>query len=213
MRLSPLGLREGDRERLSALLRSSTAPAGLARRARIVLLAADGASHEEIAEVVGVSLPTVRSWRRRYESSGLAGLGDLPRSGRPKTVDDRAIVAATLVPPPKKLGITHWSSRLLAARLRLDHATVARAWRSYGIQPWRCETFKFSTDPELVAKVNDIVGLYLAPPENAIVLCVDESPRSRRWTAPRRCCPCNRTCQRAGPTTTPATAPLRCSPR
>jgi transposase len=89
-------------------------------------------------------------------------------------VDHRAVVAATLNPPPKKLGVTHWSSRLLAARLGIGNATVARAWRDYGVQPWRAETFKFSTDPELVAKVTDVVGLYLAPPENAIVLCVDE---------------------------------------
>ena len=83
-------------------------------------------------------------------------------------------MAATLKPPPKKLGVTHWSSRLLAAQLGIGNATVARAWREYGVAPWRAETFKFSTDPELVAKVTDVVGLYLAPPENAVVLCVDE---------------------------------------
>ena len=79
-----------------------------------------------------------------------------------------------MTPPPKKLGVTHWSSRLLADRLKIDHATVARAWKTYRVQPWRSETFKFSTDPELVAKITDVVGLYLAPPQNAIVLCVDE---------------------------------------
>jgi transposase len=89
-------------------------------------------------------------------------------------VDHRAVVAATLKPPPTKLGVTHWSSRLLADRLGIGNATVARAWCDYGIQPWRAETFKFSTDPELVAKVTDVVGLYLAPPEHGIVLCVDE---------------------------------------
>jgi len=76
--------------------------------------------------------------------------------------------------PPKKLGVTHWSSRLLATHLGIGDATVARAWREYGVAPWRCETFKFSTDPQLVAKITDVVGLYLAPPENAVVLCVDE---------------------------------------
>ena len=80
----------------------------------------------------------------------------------------------TLTPPPKKFGVTHWSSRLLAASWGSATRTVAKAWREYGVQPWRVETFKFSTDPELVAKVTDVVGLYLAPPENAIVLCVDE---------------------------------------
>ncbi|GAB2469266.1 hypothetical protein GCM10007967_24100 [Xylanimonas ulmi] len=114
------------------------------------------------------------TWRERYQESGLAGLGDAPRSGRPRRIDHRAIVTATLTAPPKRLGVTHWSSRLLAARLKVSPATVARAWRSYGVQPWRAESFRFSTDPELVGKVTDVVGLYLAPPENAVVLCVDE---------------------------------------
>ena len=171
---SPLGLREGDRERLTSLTRSSSVRAGLAQRARIVLLAAEGISNTAIAEKVGVTRQTVVSWRARYESRGIAGLVDAKRSGRPRQVDHRAIVAATLRPPPKKLGVRHWSSRLLAERLGLGNATVARAWRNYGVQPWRSETFKFSTDPQLVAKVIDVVGLYLAPPENAIVLSIDE---------------------------------------
>jgi len=169
-----LALRDGDRERLLSLTRSSSVRAGLAQRARIVLLAADGLSNTAIAAQVGVSRPTVIGWRGRYEQRGMKGLADEPRPGRPRQVDHRAVVAATLTPPPKKLGVTHWSSRLLATRLGIGNATVARAWRDYGIQPWRAETFKFSTDPELVAKVTDVVGLYLAPPENAVVLCVDE---------------------------------------
>ena len=91
-----------------------------------------------------------------------------------------SIVAATLAAPPKKFGVTHWSSRLVARQLQIGDAAVARAWREYGIQPWRVETFKFSTDPELVAKVTDVTGLYLAPPENAVVLCVED-----RRTDPR----------------------------
>jgi transposase len=174
MRVAPLGLRDGDRAGLEGWVRSSTVAAGLAQRARIVLLAADGVSHTEIAQRVGVSRPTVISWRQRYERSGMAGLSDQSRPGRPRSIDHRRIVAATLRPPPKKLGITHWSSRLLGAHLKVSDATVARAWREYGLAPWRCETFKFSTDPELVAKVTDVVGLYLAPPQNAVVLCVDE---------------------------------------
>ncbi len=148
--------------------------AGLAQRARIVLLASEGTSNTTIADKVGVTRQTVVTWRDRYACSGLAGLDDKPRAGRPREVDHRAIVAETLKPPLKKLGVTHWSSRLLAAHLGIGNATVARAWRDYGVQPWRSATFKFSTDPELVAKVTDVVGLYLAPPENAIVLCVDE---------------------------------------
>ena len=154
--------------------RASTVPAGMAARARIVLLAANGTSNVEIAELVGVSRPTVDLWRNRYRERGLAGLADRDRPGRPRRVDPRWIVEATLRPPPKSLGVTHWSSRLLAARLKVSHVTIAQAWRDYGIKPWKAETFKFSTDPELVAKINDVVGLYLAPPENAIVLCVDE---------------------------------------
>src|SRR5436305_14117766 len=169
-----LALRDGDRERLGSLPRSTSVRAGLAQRARIVLLAAVGVPNTAIAERVGASRPTVIGWRARYERDGLNGLYDEPRSGRPRTIDHETIVAATLNSPPKKLGVTHWSSRLLAERPGIGNATVARAWRDYGIQPWRAETFKFSTDPELVAKVTDVVGLYLAPPENAIVLCVDE---------------------------------------
>ena len=135
MRVVPLGLREGDRQRLESLTRASSVRAGAAQRARILLLAADGVSHTEIAERVGVSRPTVITWRQRYEGSGMAGLEDLPRSGRPRTIDHRAVVEATLRPPPKKLGVAHWSSRLLGARLGLDNTTVARAWRDYGIQP------------------------------------------------------------------------------
>jgi transposase len=145
-----------------------------AQRARIVLLAADGVRHSEIAELAGVSRPTVISWRQRYERSGLRGLEDEPRSGRPRRIDHDRIITATLRPPARSLGVTRWSSRLLAARLKVANTTVARAWRDYGVQPWRAQTFKFSTDPERVAKVTDVVGLYLAPPENAVVLCVDE---------------------------------------
>jgi transposase len=167
-------LRDGDRLELERLTRSSTVPAGMACRARIVLLAADATPNHRIAEKVGVSRPTVNKWRARYAERGLAGLADDPRPGPARTVDQRKIITATLTPPPKSLGVTHWSSRLLAQRLGVSHVTVAEAWKQFGVKPWKAETFKFSTDPELVAKVTDVVGLYLAPPENAIVLCVEE---------------------------------------
>ena len=138
------------------------------------MLAADGMANTRISEVVGVSVPTVLKWRSRYLQDGLDGLLDAQRPGRPRHVDHADVVSATLMPPPKKYGVTHWSSRLLAGHLGIGNATVARAWREYGVQPWRLGTFKFSTDPQLVAKVTDVVGLYLEPPENAIVLCVDE---------------------------------------
>ena len=169
-----LVLRDGDGEELRVWVRSTSVRVGLVRRARIVLLAAEGVANARIAEVVGTSTVSVVKWRRRYEVAGLQGLMDAPRSGRPQRVDQERIIAATLSAPPSRLGVTHWSSRLLAAHLGIGNATVARVWRRWGVQPWRQEGFKFSTDPELVGKVTDVVGLYLKPPENAIVLCVDE---------------------------------------
>jgi transposase len=130
-------------------------------------------------ERVGVSKPTVIAWKKRYAAAGIAGLEDLPKPGRPAQVDEVAVVLATLEPPPERLGVTHWSSRLLADHLSdqgtaISNVWVARIWRKWGLQPWRRETFKFSTDPQLEAKVRDVVGLYLDPPERAIVVCVDE---------------------------------------
>jgi len=170
----PLVVDGQDREVLSSWVRSSSVRAGLSLRARIVLAAGDGQGTTAIASRLGVSRPTVIKWRDRYAAEGIEGLLDAPRPGRPKVVDRAAVIAATLEAPPAALGVTHWSSRLLAAQLGVGDATVARAWRAHGVKPWRRETFKFSTDPELVAKVQDIVGLYLNPPTNAVVLCVDE---------------------------------------
>jgi transposase len=170
----PLLLRDNDREELVVLTRSSSVGAGLAARARIVLLAAEGTPNVEIARLLGVSRPTVNAWRTRYAERGLPGLAEEKRSGRKRSIDQRRIVAETLRPPPASLGVTHWSSRLLANRLGTSHVTIAEAWKRYGVKPWKAETFRFSTDPELEAKVTDVIGLYLAPPENAIVLCCDE---------------------------------------
>ncbi len=170
----PVVLRDGDLERLSSLTRASTAPAGLVQRARIVLLAADGATNTEIAQRLSLSRQTVVTWRRRYVDGGLPGLADADRPGRPVVHDEVAVVVATLEPPPESLGVTHWSSRLLGDQLGISFATVARIWRKWELQPWRVETFKFSTDPELEAKIRDVVGLYLAPPANAVVVCIDE---------------------------------------
>jgi transposase len=125
-----------------------------------------------------VSKPTVIGWKRRYATEGIGGLEDRPKPGRPKRVGEVAVVLATLELAPDRLGVTHWSSRLLADELGISHVWVSKIWRRWGLQPWRTETFKFSTDPQLEAKIRDIVGLYLHPPENAIVLCVDESGRA-----------------------------------
>jgi transposase len=169
-----LAISDEDRSTLTTWIRSSTVSAGHAERAAIVLACVDGAGTSEAARRLGVSRPTVIKWRDRFAEHGVAGLDDEPRSGRPKTVDDAAIIAATLDPPPERLGVSHWSTRLLARHLGVGDATIARAWRRYHVQPWRRGTFKFSTDPALEAKVRDVVGLYLDPPDNAIVLCIDE---------------------------------------
>ena len=137
-----------DRATLSSWSRSTSIPAGLVTRAKIVLAAADGEGTSAISRRLGVSRPTVIQWRNRFASAGLPGLADAEGSGPPKTVDDAAILAATLDPPPERLAVTQWSTRLLAAELGAADATVTRAWRRYGVRPWRRETVKFSTDPE-----------------------------------------------------------------
>ena len=172
-----LVLREGDRGRLAELARLPSVPSGLAKRARIVLLAADGLPNAQIARVAGVSRPTVIGWRDRYQRGGIAALEDEPRSGRPVEIDEADVVVATLANdgrPPGRLGITHWSARFLATELGISFASVARIWRKWKIQPHRIETFKFSTDPELEPKIRDVVGLYLDPPANAVVVSIDE---------------------------------------
>ena len=169
-----VGLSPRDRDELLSWTRSPSLRAGLAQRARVVLLAADGVGTSEIVRRVGLSKPAVIGWKRRFAAEGVAGLDDRPKSGRPARIDPVAIVLATLEPPPPKLGVTHWSSRLLAQHLGVSDFTVSTTWKKWGLQPWRVETFKFSTDPQLEAKIRDVVGLYLNPPDKAVVLSIDE---------------------------------------
>ena len=178
MSLAPaLELREGDRERLAGLARLPSVPSGLAKRARMVLLAAEGMPNTQIARVVGVSRPTVIAWRERYTKGGIKALEDEPRSGRPPRIDEVDVVVATLAGggPPPRLGVAHWSARLLAAELGVSFASVARIWRNWGIQPHRLGTFRFGTDPPLEPRARDIVGAYLKPPDSAVVLSVEET--------------------------------------
>ncbi|MGH9201685.1 MAG: IS630 family transposase [Vicinamibacterales bacterium] len=172
-----LELSDADEGILRERVRAKSLPAREIERARIVLLAAEGIPADEIAQRVGCSRPTVVLWRSRYASAGINGLVDDPRSGGPKRLPQgiqERIVAKTLKPPPKRLGVTHWSSRLLAREIGCSYVFITKVWRAHGLKPHRTQTFKFSTDPDLEAKIEDIVGLYLFPPENAIVLCVDE---------------------------------------
>ena len=174
-RFAPLELDEVERAELtSRASRRSTAQA-LALRARIILACADGEQSKVVAARLAVDSDTVGKWRRRFSERRLEGLLDEPRSGTPRTIEDariEAVIVRTLETQPPDA--THWSSRGMARASGLSVSTVQRIWRAFGLQPHRLETFKLSTDPDFVAKVRDVVGLYVAPPERAIVLCVDE---------------------------------------
>jgi len=171
----PIVLEQDERAELERLQRSPSVPAGHARRARVVLLMADDISGTEIARMTGYTVVQVSRLRRRFAEERLAGIKDKPRSGRPMRINARKraqVVAMTLKPPPA--GVTHWSSRDLATEVGVSHSTVHRIWRAHDLQPHRIETFKFSTDPNAEEKIHDVVGLYLNPPANAVVLSVDE---------------------------------------
>jgi transposase len=173
--LAALVLSDGERAELMSLAaRRSTAQA-LALRARIVLGCAEGAQNKDVATRLQVDRATVGKWRRRFAEHRLDGLHDEPRSGTPRTIDDariEAVIVRTLESMPPDA--THWSSRGMARSSGLSVSTVQRIWRAFGLQPHRLETFKLSTDPDFVAKVRDVVGLYVSPPAHAVVLCVDE---------------------------------------
>lgn len=149
-------------------------------RARIVLAAAGGAGDATVAGTLGVSRPTVTTWRRRYDEGGIDALRDRPRAGRRRHLDERAIVTATLEPPPRMLRATHWSARLLAGQLGVGHSTVARAWASYGVRPHGSETYRFATSPELVAHVADVIGVAVTPDARILALRVHPTGRQGR---------------------------------
>ena len=156
------------------MTRAGTTEQRTVMRARIILRAAEGAAHVEIADELGVSVQTVLLWRRRFKGQGLAGLADAPHPGRPRTYGRAVreqILAATLTQPE---ATTHWSRARLAKQVGVSPSTVGRVWAEGRLRPHRVETFKYSRDPQLTAKITDVVGLYLAPPERAIVLSVDE---------------------------------------
>lgn len=166
---------ERSRRELESFANSRSLPAALVLRARIVLLAADGLQNIEIAGIVGLSRESVGKWRQRYASEGLPGIYDKLRPGRPRSLDDETIMGLvndTLARVPE--GRTHWSTRSMGEQSGVSKSTVHRVWSAFGLKPHRQKHFKLSNDPFFVEKVRDIVGLYLDPPENALVLCVDE---------------------------------------
>ena len=174
MRKAPvIELSSEERSQLMRLARSKTTSVRLARRAQIVLGAADGLDNETIAAQVGAGRVQVGRWRTRYAEGGLAAIEqDLPRGGRPVKVDAARIVRLTTQTLPA--AATHWSTRTMAAQVGVSDTTVLRVWRQHGLKPHRVRSFKVSRDPQFVEKLEDIVGLYMSPPEHALVLCCDE---------------------------------------
>jgi transposase len=170
-----LWLSEQERAALEGWVRRRSTPQAWALRCRIILACAAGASNKDVAAQLGSTPHAVGRWRARFVEHRIAGLGDMPRPGGPRTVTDEqvaAVVTRTLESAPKNA--THWSTRAMAKQVGLSQSTVSRIWRAFGLAPHRSETFKLSTDPYFVDKVHDVVGLYLDPPERALVFCVDE---------------------------------------
>jgi transposase len=170
-----LELSDDERAQLESWARRRTSAQALAQRSRIVLACASGLTNAHVAAQERVSAATVGKWRSRFVRDRLDGLVDEPRPGRPRTIDDakvEEVIVRTLETQPKHA--THWSTRSMAAQVGLSREGVGRIWRAFGLQPHRVETWKLSRDPLFIDKVKDICGLYLAPPERAVVLCVDE---------------------------------------
>jgi transposase len=168
-------LTEDERAQLVAWARRSKSANAVAMRSRIVLAAADGLGNTAVAAKLGVQVGTARKWRNRFLAERLEGVLDEPRPGRPRTVVDEqveAVITRTLETSPKDA--THWSTRSLAAELGMSQSAVSRIWRAFGLAPHRQDSWKLSKDPQFIDKVRDVVGLYLDPPEAAVVLCVDE---------------------------------------
>jgi transposase len=168
-------LSEEERAQLESWARRRSSAQALAQRSRVVLLASQGLNNTEIAARLGVHRPMVRKWRSRFAEFRLDGLIDEPRPGKPRTITDEQVeevIVKTLESTPKDA--THWSTRSMAREVGLTQSAVLRIWRAFGLAPHRQETWKLSKDPQFVAKVRDVVGLYLNPPERAVVLCVDE---------------------------------------
>lgn len=171
----PLNLTAEEKEKLTMLARRRKSAQAIAMRARIVLGCGDGTSNGEVAQRLGITAATVCKWRERFRAQRLEGLLDEPRPGAPRSITDAQVedvVTKTLETMPANS--THWSTRLMAAQTGLTQNAIVRIWHAFGLQPHRVENFKFSRDPQFVEKVRDIVGLYMNPPDRAMVLCVDE---------------------------------------
>ena len=171
----PLTLSSEEKDTLQAWVRRPKSAQALALRSRIVLLCADGMSNVDVVDELGITMPTVCKWRRRFLELRLDGLMDEPRPGAPRRIMDadvERVITKTLESKPKNA--THWSTRSMSKASGMSQSAISRIWRAFALQPHRTETFKLSKDPLFIDKVRDIVGLYLNPPDKALVLCVDE---------------------------------------
>jgi transposase len=168
-------LSEGERAQLEAWTRRPNSAQALAQRSRVVLLAAEGLNNTQIAERLGVHRPMVRKWRGRFAEHRLEGLTDEPRPGQPRKITDamvEEVITKTLESTPRDA--THWSTRSMAREVGLSQTAISKIWRAFGLYPHRQDSWKLSKDPQFIEKVRDVVGIYLNPPERAVVLCVDE---------------------------------------
>src|ERR1700716_1049001 len=187
---APLAISDGQREVLEALTRSRSAAYHVVQRAQALLLAGDGVSNSEISDVVGVSRPTVLAWRGEFEKDGLIGFGEVAKGrGRKPSISDgkiAEIVDLTLHSKPE--GETQWSCRSMAKRAGVSSASVQRIWSARGLKPHLVKTFTLSDDRHFEEKLIDVVGLYLNPPDQAVVLCMDEKSQIQPWIALNRPC-------------------------
>ena len=173
--IPPLKLNDEVRKQLETMANSRSLPYAQVRRAQIILLSAKGLTNTKIAQIVGLSINMVGNWRQRFVDQGLMGLYDQPKPGAPRTISDEQVaklIQKTLMKKPK--GATHWTCRSIAKETNLSKSTVQRIWSAFNLQPHRQKHFTLSTDPYFIEKVRDTVGLYLNPPDKAMVLCVDE---------------------------------------
>jgi transposase len=208
----PLVLTAEERVKLEQWARRPKTAQRLALRSRIVLRCAQGLPNQTVARELRITGATVCKWRERFRAARLEGLADEPRPGAPREITDAQVedlITRTLESTPPQA--THWSTRSMARATKVSRATVSRIWRAFGLQPHRTETFKLSSDPFFVEKVRDLVGLYLNPPDHAVVLCIDEKSQVQALDRTRRCCLCGRACPSVRATITSATEPLRCS--
>ena len=190
-KLEPIVLTDDERQALEGWARRPKTAQALALRSRIVLACAEGGTIGEVAAELGVSRDTVSKWRSRFLRDRLGGLTDEPRPGRPRTISDEQVeqvITATLEQAPPG-GDTHWSTRSMARSAGMTQSAVSRIWRAFGLKPHIVQTWKLSTDPQFIDKVRDVVGLYMAPPENALVLCVDEKSQIQALDRTALCLP------------------------